>query len=138
MYIVLLDPQRVGHLDVILPIVLQLKKSKPDFKLDVIYIDPDQYQILKKNRFSNEIVNSVGQAVLLKSPGAKGSLLKEAVVGAKVIYYLLKIITSSKVIFFQCKGLGSAGSLVFGSIAISRKKKLAIDDIANVVEGKCI
>ena len=131
MYIVLLDPQRVGHLDVLLPIVLQLRKSNPDLMLDILYIDPDQFQILKKNRFLNEMVNSVGQAVLLKSPGSKGSLLKKAVVGVKLFCYLLKILTSRRVIFFQWKSLDSLASRMFGSVASIKGKSLTYQPMNN-------
>ena len=71
MYVFLINPARVGHLDVVLPIILQLKKDQPDIHLQIAYFDRDQYEILLKNKFLNQIVKNTGEAKLLKSLGKK-------------------------------------------------------------------
>ena len=71
MYVFLINPARVGHLDVVLPIILQLKKDQPDIHLQIAYFDRDQYEILLKNKFLNQIVKNTGEAKLLKSLGKR-------------------------------------------------------------------
>jgi len=87
MYVLVINPARSGHLDVLLPIVIQLKKDNPDIFLQLVYFDADQYHALQKNKFLNEIVNMVGEAVLLKSLGKKGSILRKFTLTAQLIRY---------------------------------------------------
>ena len=49
LYIFLKNPQRIGHFDVLLPIILELKKNDSNVFLEVVYFDSEQYEILKKN-----------------------------------------------------------------------------------------
>jgi hypothetical protein len=105
MYVLAINPARIGHLDVLLPIILQLKKDNPDIFFQIVYLDAEQYNVLRKNKFLSEIVNTVGQAVLLKSFGKKGSILRKFLLTIQLIHYMLKIVTSKRVIFLQWKSI---------------------------------
>lgn len=131
MYILVLDPQRLGHLDVLIPIAFQLKKENPSINFEVLYIDGEQFEILKKNRFLDDAVASIGQAVLLGTIGSKGSVLKKIVVGLRLAKYILKILCSKRVIFFQWKSLDSTVSRLICRAASLKGKSLTYQPMNN-------
>lgn len=131
MYVLVIDPARTGHLDVLLPIVIQLKKYNPDIYLQLVYIDTDQYHELQKNKFLNEIVNMVGEAVLLKSFGKKGSILRKFILIAQLIRYSFRMLISKHVIFLHWKSLDNLVIKFIASIASFKGKTLTYQAMNN-------
>lgn len=131
MYILTINPARLGHLDVILPIILQLKKDKPDIHLQIVYFDRDQYEILLKNKFLNEIIKNVGEAILLKSLGRKGSILRKLLLTAQLIPYIFRMIISKHVIFLQWRSFDVLVLKLIAMIASFKGKALTYQAMNN-------
>ena len=131
MYFFIINPARVGHLDVVLPIILQLKKDQPDIHLQIVYFDKEQYEILHKNKFLNQIVKNVGKATLLKSFGNKGSIFRKIFLTIQLIPYIFKIITSKNVIFLQWKTIDNLILRLFAMIASFKGKAFTYQPMNN-------
>jgi len=131
MYVLAIDPQRLGHLDVLLPIILQLKKDNPNIFFEVVYLDARQFEILNKNRFLSEMLESVGKAVLLKSLGKKGSILKKITLTLQLIRYMLKVVTTKRVVYLQWKSIDFLLAKIFGGLASIRGKTLTYQPMNN-------
>ena len=131
MYVFLINPARVGHLDVVLPIILQLKKDQPDIHLQIAYFDRDQYEILLKNKFLNQIVKNTGEAKLLKSLGKKGSIFRKLCLIIQLIPYIVKMIISKDVIFLQWKTIDNLILKLFAMIASFKGKALTYQPMNN-------
>ena len=125
MYVFVINPARTSHLDVLLPIVIQLKKDNPDIFLQLVYFDADQYHALQKNKFLNEIVNMFGEAVLLKSLGKKGSILRKFTLTAQLIRYSFRMLMSKHAIFLQWKSIDNLILKFIALIASFKGKVLA-------------
>ena len=131
MYVFTINPARIGHLDVLLPIILQLKKNKPDIYFQLVYFDKDQYETLLKNKFLNEIVKNVGEAVLLKSLGRKGSILRKFLLTVQLIPYIFRMIISKHVIFLQWKSIDNLILKFIALIASFKGKALTYQPMNN-------
>lgn len=131
MYVFTINPARVGHLDVLLPIILQLKKDNPDIYFQLVYFDKDQYEILLKNKFLNEIVKDVGEAVLLKSFGRKGSILRKFLLTVQLIPYIFRMLISKHVIFLQWKTIDNLILRLIAKIASLKGKSLTYQPMNN-------
>ena len=131
MYVFTINPARVGHLDVLLPIILQLKKDNPDIYFQLAYFDKDQYEILLKNKFLNEIVKDVGEAVLLKSFGRKGSILRKFLLTVQLIPFIFRMLISKHVIFLQGKTIDNLIFRLIAKIASLKGKSLTYQPMNN-------
>ena len=131
MYVFVINPARTSHLDVLLPIVIQLKKDNPDIFLQLVYFDADQYHALQKNKFLNEIVNMFGEAVLLKSLGKKGSILRKFTLTAQLIRYSFRMLMSKHAIFLQWKSIDNLILKFIALIASFKGKALTYQPMNN-------
>lgn len=131
MYILVINPQRIGHLDVLLPIVLQLRKDNPSIFLQVIYFEIEQFEILKRNKFLFEMIEKVGEAKFLKSPGKKGSLVRKFFLSLKLFPALFKILRQDYVIYFQWKNINHIMSKCISLIVSMRGKTLTYQPMNN-------
>ena len=131
LYIFLKNPQRIGHFDVLLPIILELKKNDSNVFLEVVYFDSEQYEILKKNRFTYEMIDKVGTVKLLKSPGNKGSIIRKFFLCLKLIPYIFKILTKNYVIFLQWKKINHPIDKIISKVVSIRGKTLTYQPMNN-------
>lgn len=64
----LLNPNRLGHLDVILPLIYELKSKNEKLKLHLVYTEKDQFELLKKNKILFDIAAQVGKISFISLP----------------------------------------------------------------------
>ncbi|MBI5557298.1 MAG: hypothetical protein HY885_06635 [Deltaproteobacteria bacterium] len=84
-----MDPNRLGHLDVILPLVYELKSRNAKISLHIVYTCRDQYDLLKKNEILFDIAQSLGKVSFVSLPNKINSKFIKAILSKIFFIFLL-------------------------------------------------
>lgn len=105
-YLFVLLNDRLGSLDVIVPVVHGVKKKNPDTKVVFVFMEDRTYSQLERDPFLFDTVDSLVDGVVRLRWESSG-VLRKAKFLVQLIPLLLKIMMAPDLIFLHCHGVSS-------------------------------